>query len=492
MQNPSGATQLLISLKSANFANPIYLVNPKYAGKDFMGYTFYDSVASIKDDVPIDLAIIGVPALKTPSLVEEIGKKGIPFVHMFTSGFSELGKQGKKLEENLIEIATKYGVRILGPNCMGIHNPDSNLTFIMPMQTVMDTINRDDIRGRDIIDNQDGLDLDELSDLLSTEKLINKGKVSFISQSGGIAFTHGMISQGLGYSFSKMVLLGNQIDLDLLDFLRYFGDDPETKIISMYIENLKRDGNKFVQLLKEITLKKPIIIWKGGQLQAGHQAVMSHTGGLAGDYRMWKSMAKQTGVILVDSFIELTDMIQSCLVYSPPKTLGTAVISNSGGTAVESTDIIERNGLKMPLLSQEVTNKINQFIPEVNSNLKNPLEFGGKANLEQTINIIKMLAEEPQFSSIIMTASPEFIIFRGGVSIDDYVNEFANAIPPDSGKLLLCITSSMTMFEQGVKMNIEFRSKSLPNGFVAYRSTEAAAKCCYRLWEYGQYLEKHR
>ncbi|MFX1575488.1 MAG: CoA-binding protein [Promethearchaeota archaeon] len=481
--NPSGATQYVYALKSARFPNPIYLVNPKYAGEDLLGCKFYDSVSSIPDDIPVDLAIIAVPAQITPSIIEEIGKKGIPFAHVFSSGFSELDsefdKKGKKLEEELIKVASKYGIRILGPNCMGVIAPKSKLTFLMPMRTIQ--------RANTENKETDSNFFEGLEDL---GELANAGQVAFISQSGGIAFTHGMLSPSLGYNFSKVVSLGNQIDLDLLDFLRYFKDDPETKVITMYIENIKRDGNEFVRLLKETTAKKPVIIWKGGMFQTGHQAVMSHTGGLAGNYKLWQSMASQTGVILVNNFVELTDMVQTCLTYPIPRTLGTAVLSMSGGTAVECTDEVERNGLIMPLLSQELIQKINQFIPEVNSNLKNPLEFGGKNSLEQTFKIIEMLADEPQFSSIIMAIPTEFLIFRRGNSLDEYIKGISNALPPNSGKLLMCVSDNMNMFEQGIKMNLEFRSRALPNGFVAYRSTAAAAKSCYRWWKYGNYLEK--
>jgi acyl-CoA synthetase (NDP forming) len=478
-----GAAQYVFALKSAQFPNPIYLVNPKYADEDLMGYKFYDSITSIPDEPPVDLAIIAVPAQITPSIIEELGKKGASFAHIFSSGFSELDsefdKKGKSLEEELITVASKYGIRILGPNCMGIYAPKSKLTFLMPMRS-MPRINNDKIK-------QGSNNFEGLEDLGA---LTNSGPVAFISQSGGIAFTHGMISPSLGYNFSKMISLGNQIDLDLIDFLRYCKDDPDTKIIGMYIENIKRDGNEFVQLLKETTAEKPVIIWKGGIFQTGHQAVMSHTGGLAGNYKIWESMASQTGVILVKNFLELTDMIQTCLTYPFPKTLGTAVLSMSGGTAVESTDEVERKGLIMPLLTAEVTQKISQFIPEINSNLKNPLEFGGKASLEQTVEIIRMLGEEPQFSSVIMATSPEYLIFGRGNSLNDYIKAISNALPSNSGKLLLCVASSMNMFEQGIKMNIEFRSRSLSNGFVAYRSTAAAAKSCYRWWKYGKYLEK--
>jgi acyl-CoA synthetase (NDP forming) len=471
-------------LKSAQFPNPIYLVNPKYAGEELMGYKFYDSISSIPDATPVDLAIIAVPAKITPSIIEELGKKGISFAHIFSSGFSELDsktdKTGKRIEEELISVASKYGIRILGPNCMGVIAPKSKLTFLMSIGTIVK------------VNETSKIDAENFEDLEDHGDLTNNGQVAFISQSGGIAFSHGMLSPSLGYNFSKVVSLGNQIDLDLLDFLQYFKDDPETKVIAMYIENVKRDGNEFVQLLKETTAKKPVIIWKGGMFQTGHQAVMSHTGGLAGNYKLWESMALQTGVILVKNFSELTDMIQTALIYPFPKTLGTAVLSMSGGTAVESTDEVEGNGLIMPLLSQELTQKINQFIPEVNSNLKNPLEFGGKNSLENTVDIIRMLGEEPQFSSIIMASSPEFLVFRRGNSLDDFITKLSNALPPDSGKLLMCVTSDINIVEQGIKLNLEFRSRSLPNGFVTYQTTAAAAKSCYRWWKYGQYLEKRK
>jgi acyl-CoA synthetase (NDP forming) len=454
-----GLTRYVGNLKVCKYPNPVYPVNPKYKDQELAGYKFYESISSIPDDPPIDLAILGIPAKNTPMLLEELGKKGVSFVHIFSSGFSELDsefdKTGKKLEEELIKIASKYGIRILGPNCMGIHNPKGKMTFLMA-------------------------------------PLIEEGPVGFISQSGGIAVGHGMVSPTLGYSFSKNISLGNQIDLDLIDFLRYFKDDPDTKIIGLYVENLKRDGNKLIPLLKEITVTKPVILWKGGKRQTGHQAVMSHTGGMAGNYKLWQAMAHQTGTILVDDLQELTEMVQTCLTYPIPKTLGTAVLSMSGGTAVDSTDKVEMNGLIMPRISENTYKKINEFIPEVNSNLKNPLEFGGNNSLEATVKTVKLLAEEKQFSSIIMGASPEFILFMGGTSLDNYLKELSNALPPGSEKLLMCVTRSMSMMEAGIKINQQFRSRALSYGFVAYNSTIAAAKCCYRLWEYGQYLKKRK
>ncbi|MFX1279634.1 MAG: CoA-binding protein [Promethearchaeota archaeon] len=456
-KNIGGISRYVGNLRICKYPNPVYPVNPKYKDQELAGYKIYDSISSIPDDPPIDLAILAVPAKSTPMTMEELGKKGVSFVHIFSSGFSELDSEidnkGRKLEEKLIDIGSKYGMRIIGPNCMGIHNPKGKMTFLMA-------------------------------------PLITEGPVGFISQSGGIAVGHGMLSPTLGYYFSKNISLGNQIDLDLIDFLRYFKDDPDTKIIGLYIENLKRDGNTLVPLLREITVNKQVIIWKGGKRQTGQQAVMSHTGGLAGDYKLWQSMARQTGTILVDDLQELTEMVQTCLTYPIPKTLGTAVLSMSGGTAVQSTDNVEMNGLIMPRISEKTYKNINKYIPEVNSNLKNPLEFGGNNSMEATVKTIRLLAEEKQFSSIIIETSPEFIVMRGGNSLDDYMKELTNALPTDSDKLLMCVAQNMFMSEEGTKLNQEFRSKALSNGFVVYSSTIAAAKSCHRLWEYGQYLKK--
>ncbi|MBA7683848.1 hypothetical protein ES703_92233 [subsurface metagenome] len=159
-------------------------------------------------------------------------------------GYSELGEGGKLLEQQLLEKAKKNHIRILGPNCMGIYNPKGRIGFTHRLPLV-------------------------------------SGPVAFVSQSGGNAHRHAFAGVVNGYNFSKIISLGNQIDIDLVDFLNYFRSDPDTKVISMYVENLKRGGNEFVQLLKETTKEKPVIIWKGGKLEAGHNAVQSHTGGLS-------------------------------------------------------------------------------------------------------------------------------------------------------------------------------------------------------------------
>jgi len=446
-----GGSHYLELLKEYEYSGAVYPVNPKYEGEEIQGYKVYGPISSLPDDPPIDLGIIAVPAKATPQIVEELGKKGVLFAHIFSSGFSELGEEGKKLEQELLKRAKKSHIRILGPNCMGIYSPKGRIAF--------------------------------------THRLsLETGPVAFISQSGGLASRHSHIGVHIGYKFSKVVSVGNQIDLDLVDLLNYCRTDPDTKVISMYIENLKRSGNDFVQLLKKTTKEKPVIIWKGGKLKAGHGAVMSHTGGLAGNIKLWRAMANQTGAILVNNFEELTEMIQACLHYKIPQNLGTAIITGGGGPAVEMTDECEAYGLEVPKITEKAQRMISEFIPEVNSNLSNPLEFGANGGHQNTIKVINILDKEPHISSIIITNNPEWYV-RQGLSMDKVVNSLADALSPNSEKNLISIHMSFGARKETVELVNDFYSKAKERGIMIYKSVGAAAKCIHRLWSYGNYLK---
>jgi acyl-CoA synthetase (NDP forming) len=448
-----GGSHYLETFKEYGYSGPVYPVNPKYKGEEIQGYKIYGSIDSLPDDPPIDLGIVAVPAKITPQIIEELGQKGILFAHIFSSGYSELGEEGKHLEQQLLEKAKQNHIRILGPNCMGIYNPKSRIGFTHRLPLV-------------------------------------SGPVAFVSQSGGNAHRHAFAGLEKGYNFSKIVSLGNQIDLDLVDFLNYFRSDPDTKVISMYVESIKRSGNEFVQLLKETTKQKPVIIWKGGKLEAGHGAVKSHTGGLAGNIKLWKSMARQTGVILVNNFKELIEMIQTTLIYKIPNNLGIALITGGGGPAVELTDECEAFGLKVPKITGKAQKMIREFIPEVNSNLSNPLEFGANGGHQNMIKVMSILDKEPHISSIMITNDPERFS-SAKLDMDEVVKNFANTISPDSNKNLISIYNSSRARKETIDAINEFYSKTRENGIIVYDSAKAAAKCVYRLWSYGDYLKNH-
>ncbi|MFW9894396.1 MAG: CoA-binding protein [Candidatus Thorarchaeota archaeon] len=446
-----GGAHYLETFRDYGFPGPVYGVNPKYEGEEIEGVRIHGSITSLPDDPPIDLGIVAVPAKVTPQIVEELGKKGVLFAHIFSSGYSELGDQGKYLEQQLLKKATESHIRILGPNCMGLYNPKGRIGF--------------------------------------THRLsLESGPVAFISQSGGNANRHAFAGMMSGYKFSKIISLGNQIDLDLLDFLDYFREDPDTKVITMYIENLKRGGNEFVQLLKETTKEKPVIIWKGGKLEAGHSAVRSHTGGLAGNIKLWKFMARQTGVILVDNLKELIEMVQTVLILNKPKNLNTAILTGGGGPAVEMTDECEAYGLKIPRITQIAQDKIKEFIPEVNSNLSNPLEFGANGGYQNMLKVMEILDEEPYISTILTTINPGWYASEK-INLEDLVKSFANTISENSNKNIISIFDSSRARKDSIDLIDEFYVKTREYGIMIYDSTRDAAKSIVRLWNYGKYLE---
>jgi acyl-CoA synthetase (NDP forming) len=446
-----GGSHYLETFKEYGYPGPVYPVNPKYEGEEIEGFKVHGSISSLPDDPPIDLGIVAVPAKVTPQIIEELGQKGVLFAHIFSSGYSELGEEGKLLEQELLEKAKKSHIRILGPNCMGIYSPKGRMGFThnLPLDT---------------------------------------GPVAFVSQSGGLASMHSRVGAFNGYNFSKIISLGNQIDLDLVDFLNYFRTDPDTKIITMYVENLKRGGNEFVKLLKETTKEKTVIIWKGGKLEAGHKAVQSHTGGLAGNIKLWKSMAIQAGVILVNNFKELTEMIKTCLTLKMPDNLGTAIITGGGGPAVELTDECEAYGLKIPKITREAQEKIMSFIPEVNSNLSNPLEFGANGSYPNMLKVMKIIGEEPHLSTILTTYNPVWYVSEK-INMEKVIKTFANTIPQDSNKNVINIFNSSRARKEIIDLIDEFYVKTREYGIMVYDSAEAAAKSIYRLWSYGNYLK---
>ncbi len=459
-KSPYGGAFFLRSFLSNGFPNPIYLVNPNLAGTKIMECQVYPSIESLPDNPPTDVLIVAVPADATPEIVEQAGQKRIPFVQIFSSGYSEVGKN--KLESQLLKNARKHNIRIVGPNCLGPYSPRARTAIAEYMSAV-------------------------------------PGNVAFIAQSGGLSASMGLNGPSRGYYFSKIISIGNQIDLDLLDFLQYFKNDPETSIISVYVENIKRDGNQFVPLLQSITPKKPVAIWKGGIAQSGQAAVFSHTGGLAGNFALWKAMAAQTGVILVDNYEELTEMNQALSMLPIPETRGVAILTVGGGLSVQFTDACETVGLSVPPLSEAAQAKIREFIPDVNTNIRNPLDLGANGLLPDTYpRVIKILADEPQISNIIFIRDPErfdhyarnFKLPSGAEFEKSIAESLAQAKP--AGKIVAFVPQILEDGEKTRSAIARFAQNLQKQQIMSFDTIEAAAKCIFRLWKYGDYLRRRK
>jgi acetyltransferase len=352
------------------FKGPIYLFNPKFTGQELMGYKIYSSILEISE--PIDYVILAIPARLCPGVMEEIGKMGVPFVTVFASGFREVGKED--LEQKLLSVAKRYNIRIIGPNCLGVYNPKAGLHFAFDQ----------------------------------SRKL---GNFSGVFQSGGIAQNMSQLAVSYGLYASKFISIGNALDLSPVEFLEYFKEDEYTKIIGLYIENLRsiNQGRHFMKVVKDCNLnRKPVILWRAGYGEATKKAILSHTGGLAGNNQIWDAVGKQTGCCIVNNSNELAALASAFNLTRLPNSRNVGVIGIGGGSTIEAIDILEKNNLKIPSLSEKTINKLKRFIPDVNTNVSNPLDLGG-SGIQPNIYYRTILAldKDPNISSILFIKDPE-------------------------------------------------------------------------------------
>ncbi len=328
--------QFMRTLLEFGYRGKLYPVNPE-APEEILGFRTYPNVRDVPD--VIDFAFVTVPAAAVPGVIGDCVAKGVAGVEVFTSGFREVGEEGRKLEEEMVKLA-KGKLRIIGPNCFGVYCPRGGLTLLPGAR-------------------------------LPSES----GDVAFISQSGGLALYFAWAASGCGLRFSKVISYGNACDLNESDFVEYFSGDEETKIIAAYLEGVK-DGSRFFRLVRGLLGKKPVILWKGGLTQTGGRAVSSHTGSLAGDKAVWRAFSYQTGAVLVDDFEELVDAVLFFRQCRRNVDRRVAVIGGGGAVGVAAGDICERVGLVVPPAPVELQQQLRALLPPVGTSTRNPFDIG--------------------------------------------------------------------------------------------------------------------
>ncbi len=340
-------------LMEFEFDRPLYLVNPK--GGEIQGHKIYTSLKDVPGNV--DYVIGLVNAQVAPKLVEECAEKGVRAIHFCTAGFSETGEESRiKLESELVEIARRTGVRIIGPNCMGIYCPDSRLSFTPAFPK-------------------------------------ERGTVGVISQSGGNSIYLVRQAALRGVRFSKVISYGNACDINESDLLEYLAHDPDTKIIALYIEGVK-DGKRFRRALEQATEEKTVILLKGGLTEGGARAAAGHTAALAGSRTTWDALCKQLGIINVSSIEEMTDVLVTLLFLPLPKGRNAVLFGAGGGASVLIADEFERRGLRIPPLPPEIIAQIREFTPIAGNILRNPIDYSqAMFNLEGVIKTLDILSK---------------------------------------------------------------------------------------------------
>jgi len=323
------------------FPGDLYPVNPK--GGMILGRKAYPTLASIPGK--IDAVVISIPAYGVPQILEEAGEKGIPLAIIISSGFREIGETGRQLEEHVLAIARRYGVRIMGPNCLGLMLP------LRGINTTFDPVSP------------------------------KPGKIAFTSQSGAIITTIVDWSLPEEIGFSSVFSVGNQADLTFEDFIRFAGSDPDTRAIILYVEQI-RNGPLFMEVVSRIAEKKPIVAIKSGSSKIGKKAASSHTGSLAGSYEVYLAAFRQAGVIPVRSIREAFQTAELLASEGFPKGMRAIVISNAGGFAVLSSDYAERFGIELLEFPQALVEELDAILP-ADWSRENPIDMVGDASADR-------------------------------------------------------------------------------------------------------------
>ena len=333
----------LMALQDQDFPGKIYPINPHM--KEIDGLTVYPDIASIPGQV--DVAIVLVPSRHTLSVVEACVKKGVKGAVLFTSGYGEIGLEGLKLQQEIVRVARSGGMRLIGPNGMGLYAPASGLSFFPQLSR-------------------------------------QAGNVALVSHSGSLANILGRMASGKGLYFSKAVSIGNECDLSCPDFINYFAQDTTVGVIGAYIEGVK-EGPAFLAAIRNASLSKPVIIWKMGLTREGARAAASHTGALAGSAEIWDAVARQAGISSVHGFEAFIDALMAFSLLPDNVGRRMAIISGPGGLAVSAAEACSTAGLVMAELAAETRTELAGLVPPTGTSTANPIDVGLTASLDVKI-----------------------------------------------------------------------------------------------------------
>jgi len=440
----------LTALLDQGFEGDIYPVNPKY--DEIAGLKAYGRVRDIPG--PVDYVISSIPAAGVLDLIDDSVEKRVKCVHLFTARFSETGrKDAAELEREILRRAKAGGVRLIGPNCMGVYYPKVGIAF---------------------------------NDNMPKES----GTVGLASQSGaGVGEITGLAAPR-GIRFSKAISYGNAIDFNECDYLEYLTQDPETEIILMYIEGL-RDGKRFPSVLRKATAVKPVIILKGGRGSAGTRATASHTASLAGSQKLWESMIRQAGAISVSDTEEIVDVALSFCFSPPIRGRRVAVAGGSGGGSVWAADLCEEAGLNVIPLPQDMREELKRKGNPIWDWIGNPADFSisSTGDRSDTFEIMRMMASHPDFDLLIVFMSGPGRGGRpGNVSIEEHLKQYE--LREVAGKPLIIIFQDRPMgppvkdVDLMMKMMGQMKDMLIEARVPLYPSIKRAANAAVKVIQY--------
>lgn len=424
---------VLRNLISHGYQGAIYPVNPRH--DTILGLPCYPDVTSVPD--PVELAVIVLPAALCPQALTACGQRGLKAVVVISGGFKETGPQGAAREQELVRIAQRYGLRLMGPNCVGTLDAYSglNTTFIRTMP--------------------------------------RPGYIAFISQSGAICGGLLEWTAGKGIGFSRFATLGNKADVTESDLLEFLADDPHTRVLVAYIEAIS-DGRRFIDVASRVTPRKPLLVIKAGRTAAGSRAVASHTGSLAGEMAAYEAAFRQGGILQVDTVEDLFNDALA-LAYGPlPRGPRVAVLTNAGGPATLAADVLERNGLSMPTPTQA----IRAYLAKHNhpdAQLGNPIDMLGGAEPRHYEIALQALLAADQFDAVLVILVPQAVV--DPLAVAEAIGRVAGEPGERVKPIVACFMGDRVVREP---MNVLHRHE-----IACYQFPEQAARALGALWRYA-------
>lgn len=428
---------LVQNLTEHDYKGEVFLVNIRK--KEILGRKAYAKLEDIPGEV--DLAIIATPAKTVPGIVEDCGKSGIKGVIIVSAGFKEVGQEGRLLEEEIKRLRGKYNLRIIGPNCLGIIRPDVglNATFL--------------------------------------DKYPKSGKISFISQSGalGSAILDWATHENVG--FNNFVSIGSMIDVDFGDLIDYFGTDPKTKSILMYIEGIA-DARQFMSAARHFAKTKPIIVVKSGKFSESAKAAASHTGSLSGEDSVYDAAFKRAGIVRVDEIEDLFNAAEVLGTQPLPKGKRLAIITNAGGPGVMATDSLIINGGELSKLSPKSLSKLDEVLPSFWSKA-NPIDLLGDAKSDRYKAAVEACLEDDGVDGLLIIYTDQ------AVTESELIAETVVKTLKEKNIQGKTVLTSFIGYEAVEEANRTFNANNIPT----YETPEDAIKTYMYMYQYNRNLE---
>jgi acetyl coenzyme A synthetase (ADP forming)-like protein len=420
------------------YTGTVYPVNPKE--HSISGVRAYPSVVDLPETV--DLAVVIVPAPIVSSVVEECGRKGVKGLVIISAGFKEVGPDGAELERQVFSIAQKYSMRMIGPNCLGVINADPSVRLNASFASGMPV----------------------------------EGSIAFASQSGALGEAVLDYASGENIGFSKFISMGNKADVNENDILEYLRTDPMTKVILLYLEDII-DGRKFVDTVSRVTEEKPIIAVKAGVSPEGAKAASSHTGALAGSDEAYNAILKQSGVIRVESIIDLFDYARAFAKQPLPRGNRVAIITNGGGPGIMATDASVRYGLQIAQFSDATKNKLRAGLPK-EASVNNPIDLVGDAQADRYELALGALNDDNVDCGLALLTPQAMVDLKK-------VAATIASTGPKSGKTILASLLGLGDVTPAVGV---LESNGVPN----YSFPESAVRALAAMSEYKQWIDRPR